>query len=198
MNIFPSLDTGLCQTTVRTFNERAADLENTAVLCVSADLPPAAARFCGAEGIENVITGSTFKNPEVLEALGVKMLDGKLQGLAARSVVVLDTDGTVLHSELVPEIARARLRRSDRRARLIRKHNQIVVVPGPQARASRLGSAEQVVDTVLGIAVGRAFLVAHRAGCVAHPYPFADRSESPMLERDVPRQVRGSRSLRSV
>ena len=105
MNIFPSLDTGLCQATVRTFNERAADLENTAVLCVSADLPPAAARFCGAEGIENVITGSTFKNPEVLEALGVKMLDGKLQGLAARSVVVLDTDGTVLHSELVPEIA---------------------------------------------------------------------------------------------
>ena len=105
MNIFPSLDTGLCQTTVRTFNERAADLENTAVLCVSADLPTAAARFCGAEGIENVITGSTFKNPEVLEALGVKMLDGKLQGLAARSVVVLDTDGTVLHSELVPEIA---------------------------------------------------------------------------------------------
>ena len=74
------------------------------MLCVSADLPPAAARFCGAEGIENVITGSTFKNPEVLEALGVKMIDGKLQGLAARSVVVLDTDGTVLHSELVPEI----------------------------------------------------------------------------------------------
>ena len=105
MNIFPSLDTGPCQLTIRTFNERAADLENTAVLCVSADLPPAAARFCGAEGIENVITGSTFKNPEVLEALGVKMLDGKLQGLAARSVVVLDTDGTVLHSELVPEIA---------------------------------------------------------------------------------------------
>jgi len=105
MNIFPSLDTGLCQTTVRTFNERASDLENTVVLCVSADLPPAAARFCGAEGIENVITGSTFKNPGVLEALGVKMLDGKLQGLAARSVVVLDTDGTVLHSELVPEVA---------------------------------------------------------------------------------------------
>jgi thiol peroxidase len=104
MNIFPSLDTGPCQLTIRTFNERAADLENTVVLCVSADLPPAAARFCGAEGIENVITGSTFKNPDVLEALGVKMTDGKLQGLAARSVVVLDTDGTVLHSELVPEI----------------------------------------------------------------------------------------------
>ena len=63
MNIFPSLDTGLCQPPA-TFNERAADLENTAVLCVSADLPPAAARFCGAEGIENVITGSTFKNPK--------------------------------------------------------------------------------------------------------------------------------------
>ncbi|MEM8706560.1 MAG: thiol peroxidase [Actinomycetota bacterium] len=105
LNIFPSIDTPVCQMSVRTFNERAADLENTTVLCVSADLPPAAARFCGAEGIENVATASTFKNPEVLEALGVKMVDGKLEGLAARSVVVLDTDGTVLHSELVPEIA---------------------------------------------------------------------------------------------
>lgn len=105
LNIFPSIDTPTCQTSVRTFNERAADLENTMVLCVSADLPPAAARFCGAEGIENVATGSTFKNPDVLDSLGVRMVDGLLEGLAARAVVVLDTDGTVLHSQLVPEIA---------------------------------------------------------------------------------------------
>ncbi len=105
LNIFPSIDTPTCQTSVRTFNERAAELENTTVVCVSADLPPAAARFCGAEGIDNVATGSTFKNPEVLDALGVRMTDGLLQGLAARAVVVLDTDGTVLHSQLVPEIA---------------------------------------------------------------------------------------------
>ncbi len=105
LNIFPSIDTPTCQASVRTFNERAAELDNTTVVCVSADLPPAAARFCGAEGIENVATGSTFKNPEVLEALGVRMTDGPLEALAARSVVVLDTDGTVLHTELVPEIA---------------------------------------------------------------------------------------------
>lgn len=105
LNIFPSIDTPVCQTSVRTFNERASELENTAVVCVSADLPPAAVRFCGAEGIDNVVTGSTFKNPEVLDSLGVRMTDGKLAGIAARSVLVLDTDGTVLHSELVPEIA---------------------------------------------------------------------------------------------
>ena len=105
LNIFPSIDTPTCQTSVRTFNERAAGLDNTTVLCVSADLPPAAARFCGAEGIDNVATGSTFKNPEVLDAFGVRMTDGKLEGIAARAVVVLDTDGTVLHSQLVPEIA---------------------------------------------------------------------------------------------
>lgn len=105
LNIFPSIDTPTCQTSVRTFNERAAGLDNTTVLCVSADLPPAAARFCGAEGIDNVATGSTFKNPEVLDAFGVRMTDGKLAGIAARAVVVLDTDGTVLHSQLVPEIA---------------------------------------------------------------------------------------------
>ena len=105
LNIFPSIDTPTCQTSVRTFNERAADLDNTTVLCVSADLPPAAARFCGAEGIENVATGSTFKNPEFLDTFGVLMTDGKLEGIAARAVVVLDTDGTVLHSELVSEIA---------------------------------------------------------------------------------------------
>jgi thiol peroxidase len=104
LNIFPSIDTGVCATSVRTFNERAAGLDAT-VLCVSADLPPAAGRFCGAEGIENVSTGSTFKNPEVLDAYGVRMVDGKLEGLAARAVVVIDADGNVAHAELVPEIA---------------------------------------------------------------------------------------------
>ena len=104
LNIFPSFDTALCATSVRTFNERAADLD-ASVVCVSVDLPTAAGRFCGAEGIENVSTGSTFKNPEFLDAYGVRMIDGKLEGLAARAVVVIGTDGTVKHAELVPEIA---------------------------------------------------------------------------------------------
>lgn len=104
LNIFPSIDTAVCATSVRTFNERAADLDAT-ILCVSADLPPAAGRFCGAEGIENVATGSTFKNPEVLDDYGVRIVDGKLEGLAARAVVVIAADGTVAHAELVPEIA---------------------------------------------------------------------------------------------
>lgn len=105
LNIFPSVDTPTCAQSVRTFNERAADLENTTVLCVSADLPFAQGRFCGAEGIENVKTASTFRNPEFLNDYGVGMLDGPLAGLAARAVVVVDGDGTVLHSELVSEIA---------------------------------------------------------------------------------------------
>lgn len=104
LNIFPSVDTGVCATSVRTFNERAADLEDTTVVCVSADLPFAAARFCGAEGIDDVITGSTFRS-SFLDDYGVRMTDGKLAGVAARAVVVLDADGTVLHNELVPEIA---------------------------------------------------------------------------------------------
>ncbi len=104
LNIFPSIDTAVCATSVRTFNERAASLDNTAVVCVSADLPFAASRFCGAEGIENVITGSTFRDG-FLDDYGVRMTDGPLAGVAARSVVVLDGDGTVLYTELVPEIA---------------------------------------------------------------------------------------------
>lgn len=104
LNIFPSIDTPTCATSVRTFNERAASLDNTAVICVSADLPFAAGRFCGSEGIENVMTGSTFRG-SFLDDYGVKMTDGPLAGVAARSVVVLDGDGTVLHTQLVPEIA---------------------------------------------------------------------------------------------
>ena len=105
LNIFPSIDTPTCATSVRTFNQRASEVDNTVVLCVSADLPFAAGRFCGAEGIENVATGSTFKNPEALTDYGVLIEDGKLQGLAARAVVVIDEAGTVVHTELVPEIA---------------------------------------------------------------------------------------------
>lgn len=105
LNIFPSIDTPTCAMSVRQFNERAASLENTSVVCVSADLPFAAGRFCGAEGIANVSTGSTFRSPSFADDYGVGMDEGALTGLLARAVVVLDTDGTVLHTELVNEIA---------------------------------------------------------------------------------------------
>lgn len=104
LNIFPSIDTGICATSVRTFNQRAASLQNTVVLCISADLPFAQARFCGAEGIENAQTLSAFREPEVAKALGVAMIEGPLAGLTARAVIVLDEQNRVLHSELVPEI----------------------------------------------------------------------------------------------
>jgi thiol peroxidase len=104
LNIFPSIDTPTCATSVRTFNEKAADLERTTVLCVSADLPFAQSRFCGAEGIENVVTASTFRSPEFLTDYGVGLIDGKLQGLCARAVVVVDETGQVVHRQLVPEI----------------------------------------------------------------------------------------------
>lgn len=105
LNIFPSVDTAVCAMSVRKFNEAAGSLANTTVLCVSADLPFAASRFCGAEGLEAVRTASTFKSPAFGEDYGVTMTDGKLEGLLARAVVVVSSDGTVLHSELVPEIA---------------------------------------------------------------------------------------------
>jgi len=104
LNIFPSIDTPTCATSVRTFNQRAADLDDTVVLCVSADLPFAAGRFCGAEGIANVKTGSTFRSGFGAD-YGVDLVDGKLAGVLARAVVVIGPDGTVKHTELVPEIA---------------------------------------------------------------------------------------------
>jgi thioredoxin-dependent peroxiredoxin len=104
LNIFPSIDTPTCATSVRTFNQRAADLDNTVVLCVSADLPFAQGRFCGAEGIENVQTASTFRS-DFGKSFGVELADGKLNGLLARAVVVLDEQGKVTYTELVPEIA---------------------------------------------------------------------------------------------
>ncbi|OYN98235.1 thiol peroxidase [Enemella evansiae] len=103
LNIFPSVDTPTCAQSVRKFNELAAGFDNTKVLCVSADLPFALGRFCGAEGIENVVTGSVFRSSFGSD-YGVTMTDGPLQGLLARSVVVLDEQGNVTYSELVPEI----------------------------------------------------------------------------------------------
>lgn len=103
LNIFPSVDTGVCAASVRRFNEIAAGLENTAVVCVSKDLPFALGRFCGAEGIENVVAASAFRS-SFGEDFGLTQSEGPLEGLLARAVVVLDADGTVLHSQLVPEI----------------------------------------------------------------------------------------------
>ncbi len=103
LNIFPSIDTPTCATSVRTFNERAAGLDNTVVLCVSEDLPFAAGRFCGAEGIENVQTGSDFRS-DFAETYGVKLEDGPLAGLMARAVVVIGEDGNVTYTQLVSEI----------------------------------------------------------------------------------------------
>lgn len=103
LNIFPSVDTGICAMSVRKFNELAAGLEGTQVVCVSADLPFALARFCGAEGIENVTVASTFRS-DFGGDYGMTMADGPMRGLLARSVVVLDGEGHVLYTEVVPEI----------------------------------------------------------------------------------------------
>jgi len=104
LNIFPSVDTPTCATSVRKFNTEASALENTVVLCISADLPFAQARFCGAEGLDKVVNLSTLRGNEFLKNYGVAIADGPLTGLAARAVVVLSADNTVLHSELVSEI----------------------------------------------------------------------------------------------
>lgn len=104
LNIFPSIDTGICATSVRVFNEKANSLTDTVILCISADLPFAQARFCGAEDLNNVKTVSTFRNAEFAPQVGVAMVSGALTGLTARAVIVLDADNKVLHSELVPEI----------------------------------------------------------------------------------------------
>lgn len=104
LNIFPSIDTPTCAKSVRRFNEAASTLDNTVVLCVSADLPFAQGRFCGAEGLSNVMMGSTFRS-HFGDSFGVTLTDGKMSGLLARAVVVTDESGVVVHTELVPEIA---------------------------------------------------------------------------------------------
>ncbi|WP_148714824.1 thiol peroxidase [Chitinolyticbacter meiyuanensis] len=104
LNIFPSIDTPTCATSVRRFNEAASQLSNTVVLCISADLPFAQNRFCGAEGLANVVTLSTMRGRQFLNDYGVDIASGPLTGVAARAVVVLDENDKVLHSELVAEI----------------------------------------------------------------------------------------------
>ena len=104
LNIFPSIDTGVCAASTRRFNEEAGSLENTAVVCVSVDLPFALGRFCGAEGLENVIPVSVFRNPEFGNDYGVTITDGPLAGLLSRAVVVINESGTVVYTEQVPEI----------------------------------------------------------------------------------------------
>lgn len=105
LNIFPSLDTPTCAQSVRSFNEQAGGRSDTVVLCISADLPFAQSRFCGAEGLDNVITLSTFRHPEFLRDYGVLLADGALAHLAARAVIVLDEHDQVRYVQLVPEIA---------------------------------------------------------------------------------------------
>jgi thiol peroxidase len=102
-NIFPSVDTGVCAASVRTFNKEAAGLDDTTVVCVSKDLPFAQGRFCGAEGINNVTVASAFRS-SFGEDFGVTQADGPMAGLLARSVVVADASGKVVYTELVPEI----------------------------------------------------------------------------------------------
>jgi len=104
LNIIPSVDTPTCAMSTRHFNELASNLADTVVLVVSADLPFAAKRFCGAEGLDNVETLSTFRHPEFREAWGVALCNNHMEGLCARAVVVLDADNRVLHSELVSEL----------------------------------------------------------------------------------------------
>lgn len=105
LNIFPSVDTPTCAKSVRRFNEQANAQPNTVVLCISADLPFAQARFCGAEGLDNVVTLSTLRGANFLTDYGVALENGPLAGLAARAVVVLDANDRVLYSQLVAEIA---------------------------------------------------------------------------------------------
>ncbi len=104
LNIFPSIDTATCAMSVRKFNQEAASLSNAVVLCISADLPFAQSRFCGAEGIDKVETLSSFRS-DFAEKYGVKMIDGPLKGLCARSVVVINPKGDAVYSQLVGEIA---------------------------------------------------------------------------------------------
>ena len=104
LNIFPSIDTGVCATSVRTFNQKAGELINTKVLCISRDLPFAQKRFCGTEGLENVENLSDFKEGSFGDAYGLTITDGPLAGLHSRAVIVVDEKGLVTYAEQVPEI----------------------------------------------------------------------------------------------
>ncbi|MCW5204447.1 thiol peroxidase [Desulfobulbus sp. N2] len=105
LNIFPSIDTPVCATSVRRFNDEAGKLENTEVLCISRDLPFALARFCGAEGLESVISASELRSDAFGKDYGVRIIDSALAGLFARAIVVIDEEGKVIYTQLVSEIA---------------------------------------------------------------------------------------------
>ena len=104
MNIFHSIDTGTCAASVRQFNQEASELENTKVLCISNDLPFAMARFCGAEGLENVETLSDFRDGNFGKSYNLTYVDGPIRGLLARAIIVLDENGTVVYTEQVYEV----------------------------------------------------------------------------------------------
>lgn len=104
LNIFPSIDTGVCAASVRHFNKMAGEMEDTVVLCISADLPFAHSRFCELEGLKNVVPLSVFRSPEFGRNFGVSILNGPMAGLMARAVVVLDSSDLVVYTQLVPEI----------------------------------------------------------------------------------------------
>ena len=105
LNIFPSIDTAVCAASVRRFNVEASKLNNTAVLCISKDLPFAQKRFCAAEGLDNVIPGSEYRDSNFSDAYGVRIVDGPLEGLFSRAIVIVNEKGMVAYTEQVPEIA---------------------------------------------------------------------------------------------
>ncbi|MEH6406197.1 MAG: thiol peroxidase [Leeuwenhoekiella sp.] len=104
MNIFPSVDTGVCAASIRKFNKEASELENTVVLCISKDLPFAQTRFCAAEGLENVINLSDFRSGDFGKKYGLEIAEGAFAGLLSRVVIVVDEDGQIIYEEQVPEI----------------------------------------------------------------------------------------------
>ena len=105
LNIFPSIDTAVCAASVRRFNAEASKLANTVVLCISKDLPFAQKRFCAAEGLDNVIPGSEFRDSSFSDAYGVRIVDSPLEGLFSRAIVIVDEKGKVAYTEQVPEVA---------------------------------------------------------------------------------------------
>ena len=104
LNVFPSLDTGTCAASVRRFNEEAAGLDDTEVLCISRDLPFAQARFCGAEGIDKVVTLSDFETGQFGKDYGLEIAEGPMKGLHSRAVIVIDKEGKIIYTQQVPEI----------------------------------------------------------------------------------------------
>lgn len=105
MNVFVSIDTGICADSTRRFNEEVSKMDNTVALCISADLPFALARYCGAEGLDNVITLSAFRSPEFGKSYGLGITDGPIRGLMSRAIIIIDESGKVIYTQQVPEIA---------------------------------------------------------------------------------------------